>query len=319
VGRVLSASMGDGVWRTIRGTRVFIPNGQTIQDVFAARTAKREGWKSAKYTQAGGWRTSDNKPLPDHIPKNIPPAWANVQYDPDKKKEGLLVTGVDAKGRRQPIYSESHNIKQAAAKFARTQEGIKKLEGMKAENFKNLSDVELKEEAAATRLIMETGVRPGSDGDTGGDVKAFGATTLEGRHVVEKGGKTFLRFTGKKGVKLNIPIENPATAKDLLRRAASAGDRGRLFDTNDARLRDYVKGLDGGKFKTKDLRTIVGTSEALKVMKRMPSPSDMKDYKKAVKAVATQVSTKLGNTPTVALQAYIDPNVFSAWRQPGWK
>jgi DNA topoisomerase IB len=31
--------------------------------------------------------------------------------------------------------------------------------------------------------------------------------------------------------------------------------------------------------------------------------------------VAKEVSSKLGNTPVVALQAYIDPRVFSDWRK----
>ena len=39
-----------------------------------------------------------------------------------------------------------------------------------------------------------------------------------------------------------------------------------------------------------------------------------KEYKKAVKFVATAVSKKLGNTPTIALQSYINPATFAAWR-----
>jgi DNA topoisomerase IB len=31
-------------------------------------------------------------------------------------------------------------------------------------------------------------------------------------------------------------------------------------------------------------------------------------------AVAKTVSARLGNTPTIALQSYIDPTVFGAWK-----
>ena len=38
-----------------------------------------------------------------------------------------------------------------------------------------------------------------------------------------------------------------------------------------------------------------------------------------VMEVSKVVSDKLGNTPAVALSAYIDPVVFSKWRKPEWK
>jgi len=46
----------------------------------------------------------------------------------------------------------------------------------------------------------------------------------------------------------------------------------------------------------------------------MPAPKDEKTYKKQVLEVAKVISAKLGNTPTVALQSYIAPQVFAQWR-----
>lgn len=37
-------------------------------------------------------------------------------------------------------------------------------------------------------------------------------------------------------------------------------------------------------------------------------------YKRAVRAVAVEVSKVLGNTPTVVLQSYISPVVFAKWQ-----
>ncbi len=45
-----------------------------------------------------------------------------------------------------------------------------------------------------------------------------------------------------------------------------------------------------------------------------PKPTSMAEYKKRVMDVARQVSKKLGNTATIALQSYISPAVFSEWR-----
>jgi DNA topoisomerase-1 len=105
----------------------------------------------------------------------------------------------------------------------------------------------------------------------------------------------------------------------LLKRKAAAGKEGTLFQTDAKQLRDYAYTLDGGKFKTKDFRTMVGTTTALDVVKTMEAPSTFEKYKQAVKKVATIVSQKLGNTPTIALQSYIHPVVFAKWQKMEWR
>lgn len=165
------------------------------------------------------------------------------------------------------------------------------------------------------KLIQQTGIRPGSDTDTGAKVQAYGATTLEGRHVhVDESGNVSLKFTGKKGVNLNIPVKDKSTAAMLVERKKTAGESGKIFDTDDAALRDYSHTLNGGGFKPKDFRTLKGTQTAIDEIKKLPVPKTEKDYKKAVMSVAKTVSQTLGNTPAIALQSYINPHVFSDWR-----
>jgi DNA topoisomerase-1 len=172
----------------------------------------------------------------------------------------------------------------------------------------------IKDAADCMRLIMQTGIRPGSESDTGAEKKAYGASNMRAEHVVTEKGKTYLRFTGKKGVDLNIEIEDEETAKMLKKRAKESTD-GQLFpNINEKHLLDYTHTLDGGHFKTKDFRTHLGTHTAIKEMEKHPKPTNEKEYKKAVLAVAKTVSQKLGNTPTIALQAYINPAVFASWR-----
>lgn len=171
------------------------------------------------------------------------------------------------------------------------------------------------ERASCLSLIMKTGIRPGSDKDTHAKVKAYGATTLEGRHIVEEDGKVFLRYVGKKGVNLNLPVSDPDLAKMLLQKKKAAGDNGRIFNVNAKKLSAYSHSLaNGGDFKTKDFRTHVGTTAATMAINKIEAPKNLKEYKKKVMEVAKQVSAKLGNTPVVALQSYIDPRVFSSWR-----
>ena len=99
----------------------------------------------------------------------------------------------------------------------------------------------------------------------------------------------------------------------LLDRKAAAGDTGKLFKTSDSSLRDYTHTLDGGSFKPKDFRTLKGTQTALDEIKKNPAPaSSMKEFKQRVRDIAKAVSQKLGNTPTIALQSYINPFVFKS-------
>ncbi len=259
----------------------------------------------------------DGNPLPSHIAAlKIPPGWKEVHINPDAEGS-VLAQGLDSKGRPQSIYSEAHQMRAAAAKFSRIRELQTKRLEIHNQNESNLKsgNERTKENAIVHKLITQTGIRPGSDTNTQAKVQAYGATTLEGRHVVEEGGAVRLKFTGKKGVALNIPVEDEQMATILKLRKAAAGDSGKLFKTDDAALRDYAHTLDGGKFKPKDFRTLKGTTTAAEEIARRPVPTTKAEYLKAVKEVAKVVAGKLGNTPAVSLQSYIDPTVFHPWRK----
>jgi len=263
------------------------------------------------------WTLADGSPLPAHLEKvRIPPAWRFVSVAKDPNA-ALLVRGVDSKDRVQSIYSATYAGQQAAAKFERTKELLSKLEQVRKDNQENFNsrDPKTRDAAIVTELIAATGVRPGSDKNTGGEKQAYGATTLLGKHVVKDGGSVRLQFTGKKGVDLDIEVPSGKVADIIQQRAKEVGSNGRLFSITDSELRDYVADQAGDGFHPKDLRTARGTSEALRTVKDIPIPKNAKEYKKAVREVAKRVSKVLGNTPTVALQSYIDPHVFAKWRE----
>lgn len=251
---------------------------------------------------------------PDHIKGlKLPPAWTDVHANPDPRGD-LLAQGKDAKGRVQSVYSEAHTARQAAAKFSRIHELMEKRDYIFKQNEANMhsDDFQTREDAACMKLVQQTGVRPGSDTDTGAEKQAYGATTLLGKHVkVGADGSVRLQFVGKKGVDLDIPVDDPATAALLRDRKEVAGDKGKLFQTDDAKLRDYSHTLDGGGFKPKDFRTLKGTSTAAEEVAKNPERcATLKEYKKRVGDIAKKVAAKLGNTPAIALQSYISPAVF---------
>ena len=281
------------------------------------RSESRQASLREAKTVNGKRVSASGESLPSHIEKlKIPPAWTDVKYS-ESPDADLLAVGKDSKGRVQSVYSGAFSERQAAAKFDRIHELIQKFDYISKQNeaARESSDPMRKDSADCLALIMQMGVRPGSETDTGAKVKAYGATTLEGRHVVKTADGISLRFVGKKGVALDLPVRDPGLASDLAKRAAKAGADGKLFpNTNDKALLDWVHQLDGGGFKTKDFRTHVGTSTAYALVKTLPAPKSVADYKKSVMAVAKQVAEKLGNTPVIALQSYISPAVFAEWR-----
>jgi DNA topoisomerase-1 len=276
--------------------------------------AKQKARKSAHLVAAG----ENREQWPEHIRKMvIPPAWTDVQIamSPDAD---LQVVGRDKKGRKQYVYSEQFKNSQAALKYARMESLRQEKPGIIGQlaEMHQSADRKLRDHADCATLVMKMGIRPGSDTDTKAEKKAYGASTLEGKHVVVENGQVFLRFTGKKGVDLNLPVEDKTLAANLASRAKKAGAEGRLFgDVYSGSLLQFVKkDLDHGGFKTKDFRTLLANELAVKAMKGVAKPKDAKQYKAAVKEVATHVSSRLGNTPTVALQSYIHPAVFGEWK-----
>ena len=279
-------------------------------------------YSEAKYdTNKKRWLTTAGKPLPKHIQAcYIPPAWQNVRYSNDPGDD-LLVSGRDKKGVGHAVYSAKFNAQQANSKFERVSELDRKYNRVLASVVNDIRIGKNVEEASILRLVMTTGLRPGSEKQRGA-VKAYGATTLEGRHVIGKDESSIrLRFVGKKGVKIDVPVTDHDVARDLLKRRGEAGPLGRIFNPGPGEaVRSYSNTQDGGGFKTKDFRTLLGTRVAQAERDKLPPPKTEKEYRVSCKAVAKIVSEKLGNTPNVALKAYIAPHVFAGWRVgKGWR
>lgn len=274
------------------------------------------------------WRDAKGNPMPEHIQNlKLPPSFTkdgkpnpkapmdvHVNLDP---KGDCLAVFKNVKGQNVRVYSSNHTMAAAASKFGR----VKELRKKRSEIFSEI-DADIKagknvEEASALKLIMQTGMRPGGDEDTGADYKSYGATTLEGRHVVQRNSGVVIKFVPgkKKGQEIEMPIHDAAFGKTLVQRAKKAGADGRLFDTDSDAVRKYSKTKDGGGFKTKDHRTALGTEIAIAAIKKSPAPKTVTEYKKMTKAIATEVSNVLGNTPLIAIKDYIDPQVWSGWKK----
>ncbi|MDE2426241.1 MAG: DUF1073 domain-containing protein [Elusimicrobia bacterium] len=250
---------------------------------------------------------------PAHVKKlRVPPAWTDVRVSTDPRA-ALQATGRDSKGRPQYVYSVKFRQSRSAQKFRKVKSLDTKYDAVVQRNdrYMRARDPVVREHALVASLVMEMGLRPGSERDTGAEEQAYGATTLTADHVVKTKDGVKLQFVGKKGVRIDLPVPNEELAEQLVRLSERGGQ---LFPDVTARsLRKYFGKIAGAN--TKDFRTLLGTKLAGDLLAKEPVPRTKSEYKRAVRRIAEGVSAKLGNTPTVALQSYISPVVFAPWRE----
>lgn len=258
-------------------------------------------------------------PSRDKVPKRItlqvtvPPNWTDVEYFSGKDSK-TLVRGRDAKGRMQYVYNPKFVDKSGREKFSRINVLNENFDKIRKENSANVR--KRVPEAECLALIMDTGMRPGSEKDTRSDTPSYGATTLEGRHVQIQAKDVVLEYTGKKGVPQRKVIESSEVKNALRRRKQIVGDDERLFGTTGNKLLKYIKSLGGGlNLQSKDFRTHLGTETAMRAMREKSPPTTMAEYKRMVAEVGDAVAEKLGNTRSVALKSYVNPAVFDDWRR----
>ncbi|MDD5190975.1 MAG: hypothetical protein PHE50_08040 [Dehalococcoidales bacterium] len=253
-----------------------------------------------------------NNPLFTPSGGRVPPAWTGLWLTTDPENP-LQAIGYDSKGRRVYLYSAAHMGEAAAAKFRRLREFSRAYPALVRRVKKDLPH---SEEAKVLYLILKTGFRIGSDAETKAGVKAFGASTLRCSQVTVRGDSIYFDFTGKKGIRVNKELRDGFLAQHLSARCFPDTDQ-KIFNTTDDRVRQYLGSISRGlPFTVKDFRTYIGTLIAFKQIKSIPAPANVTQFKRYRREVGKVVGRELGNTPAIALNSYVSPEVFCAWEAP---
>jgi DNA topoisomerase-1 len=261
----------------------------------------------------GYWVSADGKPLNKHTQHYvdtvaIPPAWKDVMVSTEPNAK-LIATGVDTKGHTQPKYSAEHTEKSKLVKFARVKKLTDLMPKLINQSKKDMMNAKLsvreRDNAATVHLISKTGFRPGGD-----SADAYGASTLEKRHVKVEGDTISFNFVGKHKVNQVKKLKDPSLAEYLGPRLKSLKDGDKVFATSGASAARYMRKIVGNDYLIKDLRTWTGTSTAKTLIAREPVPTNEAELKDQQKRISDVVSKRLGNTPAVALDSYIDPSVW---------
>lgn len=222
--------------------------------------------------------------------------------------------GTDSKGRRQSFYPSAHTARSDAKKRERWSKFIAVRDNVVRPKY--LADMRsgtgVKRESAWLAYVMdETGMRVGSEKDTGADIEATGATTLDASHVTIDGDKVSMDFVGKSAHQNHWEITDPAFAAEMSVRKAKGG---KIFHATDGQYRSYMKGIAPGFKPAKDFRYAVANEHAQSIIGTMPVPKTPEEYRNSLGVVAASVATRINNTPDVAYKSYIAPEVFHTWQ-----
>jgi DNA topoisomerase IB len=291
-------------------------------------SADRPGWTRRR--RGKGWSYLDAKGLPITDPEAlqrikdlvIPPAWTNVWICPDPRGH-LQAVGTDAAGRRQYLYHPLWREHRDREKHARVIEVARKLPAARAAVARELASEGLTRRrvlACAFRLLDLGFFRNGGE-DYAAENGTFGLSTLRREHVtVHRDGSLTFTYVAKHGLERTITLHDPQVYPVVSRLArlrkpgeellGYTDDDGVWRDITTTDVNEYVK-EHLGEASAKDFRTWHATVLAAMALAvstpTLPSPAARK---RAVSRAMKEVSTYLGNTPTVARASYVDPRVI---------
>lgn len=273
------------------------------------------------YRDADGTRIEDPEVLDRIDALAIPPAWTDVWICSDPCGH-IQATGVDAKGRRQYRYHDDWQAKRTRAKHQRVLQFARRLPQLRETVSADLRREGMPKErvlACAVRLLELGRFRVGGE-SYAEDNGTFGLATLQKQHVKVRGGTLIFDFDGKSGQHHRCEVADPGVIDVVrtLRRRRAAPDadllayrdeRGTWTDIRSQDINAYLQEQLGDEFTSKDFRTWVATVLAAVVLADEELPDTERERRQVINRVVSEVADHLGNTPSVARSAYIDPRV----------
>ncbi|MDE2620043.1 MAG: DNA topoisomerase IB, partial [Sphingomonadales bacterium] len=281
--------------------------------------AGREAWV---YHGPDGARIRDRAEIDRLNAIGLPPAYAEAWFCPDPAGH-LQATGIDARGRKQYRYHPVFRRAQEGAKFDGTARFGHLLPRVRARVEADLARRTLcrtRAVASVVRLLDTGGIRIGNEAYVRTN-RSFGATTLRMRHARLSGQTLRLRFTAKSGRLREMAVTDRSLMRFVRRMQDLPGQH--LFQYLDAEgaacpvtsgdVNAYLRESMGQDFTAKHFRTWHASALAFGLLAGG-------DERLTVKALAAEVSERLGNTPAIARKSYIHPAVLAlVERQEDWR
>jgi len=276
------------------------------------------------------YRTADGKKVSKTDLKRIdalriPPAWKEVAINPSVNGR-VQVVGMDAAGRWQYLYHETHTRSQEARKFRRVVKFAQALPKLRKTVARDIRQPGLSRErvlATILRILSTCFMRPGSQ-VYANENGSYGVSTIRPKHVKVKADVVEFDFPGKSGVRQVNQLKDKHVAKvvrALLKRPGQVfkfenGD-GELTKVERRHINEYIKESMGEKFSSKDFRTWAGTLVCACALARtgIDENDTVATRKRKLIAAIKETAATLGNTPAVCRGSYICPQILAGYAE----
>lgn len=270
----------------------------------------------------------DGSRLPDGPEKErikslaIPPAYTDVWICTSPKGH-ILATGRDDKGRKQYIYHPKWREVRGSTKYARMVAFGELLPDLRAQVEADMAQPGLGRDkvlATVVKLLETTLIRVGN-AQYAQENESYGLTTIRKKHVDVDDDTVTFEFTGKSGKDWHIALEDERIAEvvsacedvpgyELFKYFDEDGER---VNVESADVNDYLQRVTGEEVTAKDFRTWAGTVLAAMALEEFEAFDSETQAKKNVVRAIERVSKQLGNTPSIARQSYVHPQVIDAY------
>lgn len=241
----------------------------------------------------------------------VPPAYEDVWISPIPDGH-LRATGRDAKTRKQYIYHPKLAEARAMAKFDRLGDLAKALPRIRGWITRHLAeddDGERQAIALALALIDRYALRIGMP-EYAEENGSYGATTLKPEHLRRDGPDHRLDFPAKGGKRVQRPLRGATLLRALKANRARAGETliswrdstGQVHPVRADAVNTTLSALCDTDITAKAFRTWSGTLAAFKCAQR-PGARAADGY--------AQAAAHLANTPAVARDSYIHPDIIA--------
>jgi len=276
------------------------------------------------------FRTADGKKVSKTDLKRIdalriPPAWKKVAINPSANGR-VQVVGMDAAGRWQYLYHETHTRSQEARKFRRVVKFAQALPKLRKTIARDIRQPGLSRErvlATILRILSTCFLRPGSQ-VYANENGSYGVSTIRPKHVKVKADVVEFDFPGKSGVRQINQLKDKHVAKvvrALLKRPGQVfkfeNGNGELTKVERRHINEYIKETMGEKFSSKDFRTWAGTLVCACALARtgIDESDTVATRKRKLIAAVKETAATLGNTPAVCRGSYICPQILAGYAE----
>lgn len=254
----------------------------------------------------------------------IPPAWEGVKIA-HLSNAHLQAIGFDFKKRKQYKYHPFWLKVRNRTKFYKMiafGEALPKIRKQIDEDLQLEGWPQNKVLALIIKLMEETHIRVGNEQYAKRN-NTYGLSTLRTKHLKVFKNKLRFEFTGKRGKKHKITLNN----KKLIRLVSQCEEipgwelfqffdsEGKKMSVDSGMVNNYLHKISGHLFTAKDFRTWGGTVIFFETLMSFPKTGKPKELEKNVLKAFDKTAHELGNTRNVCRKYYVHPYVVNCYRE----